>query len=245
MRMRFFQVAIISLLLQINQTCCLKLRIPPLCTITNDSLCSTSETYNPLRPPGSTEESGPSFINPRIGIRSIEVNEERHTLKLLMEVKLDWIDKNLDLVNYNSDWFQIIGSGLMIWHPTLYFEHLVDIKKLIGFGEDQNVQFWFYRRHQTLYYTEVIEVTVACEMAFNRFPYDKHVCDLIFGAYNFNTKTILYNAPIVVYDDGRIDMENETLEVQKVSSKYDIKISQIQPLKNNFKIKGLKKGDKT
>ena len=95
-----------------------------------------------------------------------------------------------------------------------------------------------YLPYQRLYYTEFIEVSVACEMHFNDFPKDKHSCDLIFGAYDFSSSTIMYTAPIVVYDSERIDQENEVLEVQSASSKYNIKIVQIQPYETNFKIKG-------
>ena len=226
---------IIAMLSLMNQAYGRKIQVP-LCS-SNVSLCTLSEDYNHLIPP-RLNTSKPCQINPRVGISTIEVNEESHFVTLLVELKLDWIDHNLELVDYHSDWFQIDGTNFKIWHPSLYFENLVDIKKLIGYGADHNVQFWFNRDYQRLYYTEFIEVSVACEMNFNDFPKDKHSCDLIFGAYDFSSSTIMYTAPIVVYDSERIDQENEVLEVQSASSKYNIKIVQIQPYETNFKIKG-------
>ena len=231
-------IQIIVMLSLIYQAYGRKVQVP-FCS-SNTSLCTLSEDYNHLIPP-RLNTSKPCQINPRIGISTIEVNEESHFVKLLLELKLDWVDHNLELVDYHSDWFQIDGTNFKIWHPTLYFENLVDIKKLIGYGADHNVQFWFNRMYQRLYYTEIIEVSVSCEMNFNDFPKDKHSCDLIFGAYDFSSSTIMYTTPIVVYDSERIDQEKEVLEVQSASSKYNIKIKQIQPYETKFKIKGATK----
>ena len=233
--MLFQIIVVLSLMYQASGR---KVQVP-FCS-SNASLCTLSEDYNHLIPP-RLNTSKPCQINPRIGISTIEVNEESHYVKLLLELKLDWIDHNLELVDYHSDWFQIDGTNFKIWHPTLYFENLVDIKKLIGYGADHNVQFWFNRVYQRLYYTEIIEVSVSCEMNFNDFPKDKHSCDLIFGAYDFSSSAIMYTTPIVVYDSERIDQENEVLEVQSASSKYNIKIRQIQPYETKFKIKGATK----
>ena len=233
--MLFQIIVVLSLMYQASGR---KVQVP-FCS-SNASLCTLSEDYNHLIPP-RLNTSKPCLINPRIGISTIEVNEESHFVKLLLELKLDWIDHNLELVDYHSNWFQIDGTNFKIWHPTLYFENLVDIKKLIGYGADHNVQFWFNRVYQRLYYTEIIEVSVSCEMNFNDFPKDKHSCDLIFGAYDFSSSAIKYTAPIVVYDSERIDQEMEVLEVQSASSKYNIKIRQIQPYETKFKIKGATK----
>jgi len=230
------QIILTVLLFTFSQGNCKTLQVP-LCSA-NASLCTLSEDYNPLIPPRLINNSNPCQIYPRIGISTIEVNEESHFVTLLVELKLDWKDHQLDLINYHSDWFQIDGTNYKVWHPSLYFENLVDIKKLIGVGVDHNVQFWFNKNYQRLYYTETVEVSVACEMNFNNFPKDQHVCQLVFGSYDFGTSDVLYNAPIVVYNSGRIDHENEVLDVQTGSSRYNIKIGQIQPYESTFKIKG-------
>ena len=145
----------------------------PICKKSNSTtdLCTLVENYNPLHPP---TEPQPCLIEPRVVISTIEINEKTQVLTLLMELKLRWIDNGLnlknyhsswfqlngwhfelELVDYHSDWFQIDGTNFKIWHPSLYFENLVDIKKLIGYGADHNVQFWFnrvYQRYGTLLY---------------------------------------------------------------------------------------------
>ena len=100
----------------------------PFCS-SNTSLCTLSEDYNHLIPP-RLNTSKPCQINPRIGISTIEVNEENHYVTLLLELKLDWIDHNLELVDYHSDWFQIDGTnfkGRFVVSGRVVSRHVVSL----------------------------------------------------------------------------------------------------------------------
>ena len=206
----------------------------PLCTsATKATPCIVSQDYNPALPP---QDSKPIIIKPVVGIVTIEIDEENQIVTLFMEMKLNWKSEKLDISNSNLSWYQIQDHG-SIWHPTLYFDNMEKLKKLAGHGRNSNAEFWFHHSAKTLWYSEFVEVQVACKMDFSGFPLDSNTCNITFGAYDFNDAWIRYESIIVAHSDVMIEKEEQILLVPETTSPFEVQISQLKPFTTNFKTK--------
>ena len=210
----------------------------PVCSNANTTigLCVTTEKYNPLIPP--QPKPPPCIIEPKVVISTIEINEQNHVVTLLIELKLKWIDHELNLESYHSQWFQLNGWHFNeVWNPSLHFDKLVNTKKISEFGKNNNIRSWFDNSTKDVYYSELMEVSFMCRLNFRGFPLDRHVCNFNFGESDFLAEQIEYSAPIIIYQTNRIDQENETLQIS--NDKFDVEVKQLKPFYKQFVSKRL------
>ena len=200
--------------------------------VNKTSLCLLSQDYDPTLPP---KDPSPCLILPVIGIITAEIDDENQSITIFMEIKLSWLTKQLNLTS-DSNWYRI-QKPQSIWHPSLYFENMVNIRKQVGHGKDSNVEFWFHNSRQRMWYSEFAEITVACQMDFTSFPLDSHECNVTFGAYDFNVEAIKYEATNVAYLTNMITRQGQTLLVTGSTSPYKVAITQIQPFSMAFRTK--------
>ena len=204
----------------------------PICKKSNSTtdLCTLVENYNPLIPPKNPK---PCLIEPRVVISTIEIDEKSQVLTLLMELKLSWIDKKLNLKNYHSSWFQLNGWHFdEVWNPSVHFEKLIDTKKISEFGKNNNIKSWFHNESRNVYYSELIEVSFACSLDFTGFPKDDHVCNFEFGTSTFGVNTVEYSSPIIIYQSNRAEKDNESLII--TMEKFFAEIKPLQPFYKQF-----------
>ena len=223
---------IFSLVLFFDFSLAIKQEQLPICKISNSTtdLCTLIENYNPLYPPTKPQ---PCLIEPRVVISTIEIDEKSQVLTLLMELKLRWIDNELNLKNYHSSWFQLNGWHFdEVWNPSVHFEKLIDTKKISEFGKNDNVKSWFHNSTQHVYYDELLEVSFARRLDFNGFPLDDHVCNFEFGTSSFWAQVIQYLPTKIYYQSNTIQNENESFTI--TSDNFYVKVNQLQPFYMQF-----------
>ena len=223
---------IFSLILVFDFSFAIKQEQLPFCKKSDSTtdLCAIFENYNPLIPPKNPQ---PCLIEPRVVINTIEINEESQVLTLLMELKLRWIDNELNLKSYHSSWFQLNGWHFdEVWNPSVHFEKLIDTKKISEFGKNDNVKSWFHNSTQHVYYDELLEVSFACRLDFNGFPLDDHVCNFEFGTSSFWAQVIQYLPTKIYYQSSTIQNENESFTI--TSDNFYVKVNQLQPFYMQF-----------
>ena len=217
----------------------------PFCKDAKDEdLCRISEDYEKNYPP----LPGPAMIHPTLKIIEItDTDEKRQSVSILMEIIQEWFDSKLKVKNPKKKWYEIKYSFDKVWHPNLYFNKVLSIKKIETVGKATNHALWVKTDEDKLWYRESLEVTFACENTnFSDFPIDEHECNFTFGETEHEFQKLQYNYTSFEYDFKLIDIKGRSMPINDTTTPFDFELTIIEPFhrinsnKNDYHFTGIK-----
>ncbi len=76
--------------------------------------------------------------------------------------------------------------------------NLTDLVRLPMYGGKSSKSYWLQAPHD-LEYSEVVKVTLLCDLEFFNFPFDSHVCDFCFGDPNYEVDGLEFDDVLAFY----------------------------------------------
>ena len=129
-----------------------------------------------------------------IRISNLQVNEiTTHTLTIRMKVEVLWLDNRPKVDKTFADSARIYlnpEEEKMIWSPQLVIGR--NVVKSTKEGEEVGVIKFSYKSNH-MFKNFYITTTVTCNMEFQAFPFDKHICHLEVSLRrkNFNNQQLI------------------------------------------------------
>ena len=193
----------------------------------DEDLCITSDDYEHDYPP----MPGPALIQPTLKIIEItDTDEKRQSISILMEVIQEWFDPKIRIKNPKKEWYRIKYLFDIVWHPNLYFNKVLSIKKIETLGKTTNRDLWIKTSEDKLWYRESLEVTFACEnITFSDFPIDQHECNFTFGETEHKFQRLQYNYTFFEYDFHVVDKKETSLYITDTTTPFDFELKMIEP----------------
>ena len=101
-------------------------------------------------------------------------------------------------------WFQITNEiEGDLFFPKISFENLKSLEKQLQYGVRSQEYYWMnsldLNRHFEYY--EIFKVNSYCNFDFSEFPFDDHICNLIFGSSAVSELFIKFVKPTLISKD--------------------------------------------
>ena len=152
-----------------------------------------------------------------------EVNDEKQTVKIMMYLRIKWLEPRLE-INENSSAWSVPATGLpyssdileYLWYPDLEingmerFESNDILKPMAGVVIHQTNIIGYY---------VLVDVTISCKMNFDRYPLDFHECPFRICSFSGTDDVVTCNSN---YDYDKKNQRNlqHFLDVEPLSSMY-------------------------
>lgn len=203
-------------------------------------VCHVGEFYDQSKRPDT-----PVIVSLNIIIKDItKVSEEDQTVTIGFEIHMSWIDKRITLkeqngnqskYDFDSQWRLLSLSDLdQVWSPVLYIVEALKIDGIESFGNQNGITraFWYLHPNQFDIF-EVLSVTITCDMHFEQFPYDDHICPFQMRVWNGRSQFVQLKMPIL---HDQFHQSKKAKIVKRSTSKlnFDVEIVAEKPMEKEL-----------
>ncbi|TRY78074.1 hypothetical protein TCAL_09458 [Tigriopus californicus] len=162
------------------------------------------KNYNSMLPP---RQSG-NLVKVYFDIIDVpEIDDNRHTMTIVLELVLQWQEPRLVLDPNRTTAINIDSEGLKrLWIPNVMFDRQ---HKLAQIGLFQDSKGGAVRDGEMIEFWTYIEVTVYCDMSFEHFPMDEQTCKFALSSlsspeelmhFEFDVSTSQQNNRLQMYE---------------------------------------------
>ena len=182
--------------------------------------------------PGYDKSIGPLFdiplnINVFVEILDvIEVNDNENTVTFSMNLNIYWIESRIKLnirspdwllFNYTSEKTLLLNSIWLdfLWKPQL---DIINIKKFQTrhLVEEQNRL--ILHGNKMLSYHLPVEATLNCpRFDFKKYPFDKQICELYIGSYQYHSGISVYNGDVLYSSENQRSLQYSVPNITALS----------------------------
>lgn len=133
----------------------------------------------------------------------------------------------------SGEWFNLKLNKLdEVWKPMYFLTNAAHVKNLESFGDESTVSFSYFHPN-TLMFSGVQFVTIFCNMDFDEFPFDKHVCMLKMRSWLDIAENVILNDTFLIVENlqtsNKLDFDAKMRSLksttQKPFHKYDLEYS--------------------
>ena len=139
----------------------------------------------------------------------VNVNDNEKTITLTMKLSVYWIESRLKLNLNSSAWLfnhtleNVAGIHMKwfeyLWKPTL---HIVNIKKFKNRNILKKENTVYLHENKMVSYHLPVELVLNCPLFdFSFYPFDKQICDILIGSYEYHSGINVYRGD-VLYDSS-------------------------------------------
>ena len=177
----------------------------------NDHTCKEGQPFTWCLPPGYQKEDDPfrysSFSNKSLPwsydfkfiIKEVSnVNDKAQSISISMYFGITWFEPRLKINGSAEDWNEAKMGPLdevnvspetlkYLWYPELEIYGLEKFTLHRVLKEMSGVRII---KNQTIHYELRVVITISCQMTFDSYPLDSHVCPFQIGSYYGTMKTV-------------------------------------------------------
>ena len=115
-----------------------------------------------------------------------------------------------------------------IWSPTIYFTNTLNLKNLGSFGTPDTKSLW-YRHPHMIWYSEIVVVTIMCDMDFQTFPNDYHICEMQMRNWLGTVADVEFTKPIL-YGPDNSSFLSDSYKIHSAKLVFDIELASKSPI---------------
>ena len=133
----------------------------------------------------------------------IKIDENEQTIQLIVKITKAWNDTRVSL-KFNEEnkpinfpWFHF-SKDTDVWIPKIHFFNSIDTFEVSAAHDELE-----YQEPSQFYLVQNLNLKLSCEMTFHEFPFDTHLCFILFDNVFGGTKFVVFNQIQVVYHPGQ------------------------------------------
>ena len=141
---------------------------------TSKGFCYEGDVYLKHEPPKI-----PTIVNLIVTLNQVlDVNEEKHTVELMVQVTSKWQDDRLKLPGLDQiqTKFNLEHHLNEIWVPELFFSNSIKVETDEKLTSLEYAYWPSSANKNSFLYTRLVKVQVSCAMDFESFPFDSQLC---------------------------------------------------------------------
>ena len=193
-------------------------------------LCYVTDTYLKNEPPKI-----PTPVNLIVTLKQIlDVNEESHTVKLMVQMTSKWEDNRLNFpgLTQRQMKFNLEHHLPEIWVPEIFYSNSVKVET-----DDKmtSLEYAYWPGNKNWFlYTRLIRAEFSCAMEFESYPFDSQLCVWNLRNLHGRINQVKLNPPKLYSGPNNTEtLVNQTANLNTTNAAFDI---QIQPLMSSQEV---------
>jgi len=189
------------------------------------NICKIDKKYSKLYFP----QPSPCHIQSDFRILEVAgINEEQQTITIVMQLDFEWNDTRIDYhfaSNEQEDVYHpyhVLDEKYAadIWYPESNFLESVDTQMQKGLGRGS---LWY--KHPSRFFMETkLKLTLACQMNFNQYPFDTHLCPMHLASYMGKKSLIIMDKPSIYSNQEFNQTDHSSLMIKDGKLRFDLVI---------------------
>ena len=221
-------------------------------------LCKVHDNYSNLDFP----QPGPTFIQVGFRIQEvISVEEDHQVIELILKLAMRWNDTRISYAfnddnkgryvycirvndicfhgEFNFDLFSYFPWVLLnntytstLWRPNVHWSNSIKIEKLPSLNQNIIGSFW-YRHPNHFLYQEYLKLSVSCDMKFENYPFDSHICYMQMTNIIGNLDLVVLQTPMIYSRDEKDNPDGKSYTTSNDKIEFD---TVIKPMKSTYNL---------
>ena len=161
-----------------------------------------------------------------------QVNDLTQTITIMMYLRIKWLEPRLEINGSSIEWIKDTSAlsyspQLLkhLWYPDLEVYGVENFKPKSILKEMGEVN--IFRTKFVKYHTRV-DTTISCQMNFDHYPLDSHICPFQISSYRSTKETVLCSSEFF-YDETAQRHLQYSITLDKLPKKY-----QTYSIRKNF-----------
>ena len=197
-------------------------------------LCKIHQNYSKLDFPLPT----PCSIQIDLRIQEIvEINENHQLINVILKLVMKWNDTRISYeFNENNKgsyfpWVLLDKAYIStLWRPNVHWSNSIKILKLPSLNQNIIGSFW-YNHPNHFFYQEYLQLSISCDMNFEKYPYDSHECIMSLTNVIGNLELVNLQNPKIYGINETQNEDGNSYEAQNDKLQFDILV---EPLSSSF-----------
>ena len=200
---------------------------------TSKGFCYEGDAYLKHEPPKI-----PTIVNLIVTLNQVlDVNEEKHTVELMVQVTSKWQDDRLKLPGLDQiqTKFNLEHHLNEIWVAELFFSNSIKVETDEKLTSLEYAYWPSSANKNSFLYTRLVKVQVSCAMDFESFPFDSQLCIWNLRNLHGRINQVKLNPPKIYSGPNNTEtlVDQPPASLNTTIAAFDI---QIRPLKSSQEI---------
>ena len=155
----------------------------------------------------------------------IEVNDHENTITFSMNLNIYWMESRIKLNLKSPDWIfndtsekalHLNSKWLnLLWQPTLDIRNIKQFKTRHLVEEQKRL---ILHGNKMVSYQLPVEATLNCpRFNFKMYPFDKQICELHVGSYEYHSAISLHNGDVLYDSDNQRSLQYNVPNITELS----------------------------